>query len=491
MLQTYEDAHRFLNSFLDYEKLLSGSISYDTKSFDLENFREILRSLGDPHLKGNVIHVAGTKGKGSTCAFLGEILRAAGYRTGSYTSPHIYKYTERIAINSKPISDGRFCDLLQRISPFVRDCQPEGKASFRTLFELLTSAAFVYFAEEKVDVAMIETGLGGRLDATNVFDAKPHNGGFLVNVITAIGFDHTSILGNTISKIGQEKAGILRPHAIAVLGEQPPQWRAEVAELVKDRLTRIGARQPFEAGEWLSAEDVGHTETNSSAKFRLDSQRFQEWAEVALPRWSDRTGLIEGLNSGLELRLGLPGKHQVQNMKAVLAALIAASASGLEIPPDAVIAGAQATRQAGRFEVFSTSPLLVIDGAHCALSAEALADTFLEAFGHRNVIAVAGFMRDKAAAEIVGRVVAKLKIDAFICCTPPSPRALPAAETAKIVKSALETPVAIVEDCRHAIGLALAQVRKDQAVLVFGSMFLIGPAKEAAGTLLSGQIIPL
>ena len=459
------EAGAFLESLINYEKLLAGGLNYDTKTFDLENFRALLADLGNPHCRYAAIHVAGTKGKGSTCAFLASVLSRAGLRTGLYTSPHIEHYRERIAIDGGKIPEARFCGLLTHLGERL-ESQPPGPpgAGFRTVFEILTAAAFLHFAEEKVDVAVIETGLGGRLDSTNVFD-EPSTGLAhpLVNIITTNGLDHPAVLGDTVDKIAAEKAGIIRAHAVTVLAPQPLPWRETVRQVVRPK-----------CGRFLDAESL-----ILCAPETADTALFTCAGGSSLAAESRLAG---ELARGIRLVSVLAGAHQFGNLCTVLAALVGleiASGGTLRVDSASIRAGVAATRWPGRFEIACREPLVIVDGAHCVLSAEALGDTFRALFGEREVVVVAGFMRDKAARGICDALRTRMRITRAFACAPQSPRAMPANQAAGIMRETLGVSVAVEPEPGRAVRQAMECRNASEAVVVFGSMFLVGPAHAA------------
>jgi dihydrofolate synthase / folylpolyglutamate synthase len=469
-IHTDAEASDFLEGLINYEKLLAGGLVYNTKTFDLENFRALLADLGDPQRRYAVIHVAGTKGKGSTCAFLASVLSRAGLRTGLYTSPHIEHYRERIAVDGQEIPEARFCTILERLARLMEARQAGSDASYRTVFEILTAAAFLHFAEEQVQVAVIETGLGGRLDATNVFDwSAGGEAQVLVNVITAIGLDHQAILGDTVEQIAAEKAGIIRPHAVTVLAPQPQPWRDKVHEIVSAAVVGRGASRLLDADAMIRCEaqapDTGFFSSDAGPEVLRDSRLAAE------------------LVHGIRLVSPLVGTHQLGNLRNVLAALVAleiASGGALSVDSESLREGVTATRWPGRFEVISREPLVIVDGAHCVLSAEALADTFLAMFGERDVVMVAGFMRDKMARDMCAVLKERLRITSAVACAPQSPRALAADQAGEILRETFGVPVAVEPDPACAVRMALDGRSGSEAVIVFGSMFLVSPARAAA-----------
>ncbi|MEI7632746.1 MAG: folylpolyglutamate synthase/dihydrofolate synthase family protein [bacterium] len=471
-ITSYADAECFLNSLINYEKLSGGQIAYNTKSFDLLNFRSFMRRLGDPHLRYSVIHVAGTKGKGSVCAMLESALRECGWRTGLYSSPHINTYLERISLDGVPISEERFCGMLGGLADLAgKDGLDKNAANFRTVFELLTATAFVCFAEDNVEIAIVETGLGGRLDATNVFDAPPaaHHAAH-VNVITAIGLDHIAILGSTIEQITREKAGIISSHAAVVLGPQARDSSEIVSGVIKQRAMRLGCPLFIAAGEKISRESLGR-----DARTGTDIIMARACFDRQITRCST---LASSLSKGMKITLPLHGTHQIDNLQCVLGALVALeTGSGRRLDADAVAKGIARTRWPGRFQIVSRDPYVIIDGAHCALSASAMAKTYKTLCGAKPVVIVAGFMRDKAVADIA-RAIAdeQLAIERVITCAPPSPRALDAKSAAEAMAQVIQAPMDCETNHADAINRAIHTAAVGSALLVFGSFYLVGPA---------------
>lgn len=455
-IRTYDDAEEFLNSHINYERMLGESVRYDTKTFDLDNFRNLLSRLGNPHLQYPSIHVAGTKGKGSTCAYLHEVYKRTGLRVGLYTSPHLQRYTERIVVSGNEIREDAFAALLTDLANLYT-----GAGNFRTVFEYLTAAAFVHFARERVDVAIVETGLGGRLDSTNVFSTptKPH-----VNVITSIGLDHTHILGETIEEIAREKAGIIRAGSHVVLAAQPEQWADTVWREVAARSTQVNTHL-FDAGELLEASPQvpGGAMLHSRRPLQLGGE------------------LARALEKGLRVKPKMQGQHQLVNATAAMGALVVMeNARGPAVKPAVVREAIDETVWPGRFEVVLQKPVVIVDGAHCALSAEALGDTYRGAYGEKPVVLVAGFMRDKAAADMCRALRSRLKVVRAYCCAPPSPRALQPDQAAHTVATELGCPADAIRDPDRAVRSALHAAHElDAAVVVFGSMYLVHPAREA------------
>ncbi len=492
------DAEAFLNGFLNYERVLgTRPVSYDTKSFDLVRFRNLLRCLGDPHLAASAVHVAGTKGKGSTCAFLDSIFRAHGLRSGLYTSPHITHYRERIRADGVFIPEADFCAILGDLADLAandpaarpgdsREAAAPG-AGFRTVFEFLTAAAFRHFADRQCDIAVVETGLGGRLDATNVFDEPPRPAGAAhVAAITAIGLDHVAILGDTIAAIATEKAGILRSHGAVVLGPQNGDGRDEARETILSHALDIHAPAPLDAGRLLAARSVTLRDGPAGPAMSLTVGLTAADGDTPELPGSAVSPLRASLETGLALESPLVGLHQADNLRTVLGILLALEARGfaprgtpMRFAPERVAAGVRHTAWPGRFERLSADPLIVVDGAHCPLSATRFAETVRSLYGNRPVILVAGFLRDKLVDDIAAALARGLTPVSVITCAPPGPRALAPEDAAAAFGPVASAPIRTVPDVREALSIASSFSKPGNTVVVVaGSLFLVGPARS-------------
>ncbi|HBB33398.1 MAG TPA: bifunctional folylpolyglutamate synthase/dihydrofolate synthase [Cyanobacteria bacterium UBA8803] len=289
----------------------------------LERIQELLANLGNPHHQVPVIHVAGTNGKGSVCAYLSTVLTAAGYRVGRYTSPHLIDWTERICLNQQPIASATLTQLLLQVQAAI----PEDSQDSPTQFEIITAAAWLYFAQQQVDIAIIEVGLGGRLDATNVCD-RP-----LATIITSISREHWQVLGPTLADITTEKAGILKPNCPAILGPLPP----EACHVVEKRIQQ------------------------------LDCPVI--WVEPAVEMENGKRACYQGI----EYPLPLPGQIQLTNSAIAIATLQTLVARGWHISPDAIASGMAQTTWRGRLQWTTwQGHRLLLDGAHNPAAAQAL-----------------------------------------------------------------------------------------------------------------------
>jgi dihydrofolate synthase/folylpolyglutamate synthase len=331
----------------------------------LEASQRLLASLGNPHQRVPIIHVAGSNGKGSVCAYLSSMLTQAGYRTGRYTSPHLVSWTERICIKDQPISNTDLLSVLQQAKAAIRLGDPSP-----TQFELFTAAMWLYFAQQQVDIAVIEVGLGGRLDATNVCD-RP-----LVSVITSISLEHTERLGDTLAKIAWEKAGILKPDCAAVIGPLPPEAAAVVSRVAYDRHCPTTYVQP--------AQDVG----NGWALYKgMELYDLDDTTSMYLPRQ-------------LSYRVALQGQVQLQNSALAIAALQRLREQGWDISDEAMIAGLSQVKWPGRLQWYSwNGHRILLDGAHNPESAQVLRQ-FVDTQARQSVYWVMGMLATKNHREI-------------------------------------------------------------------------------------------
>ena len=396
------------------------------KKEGLTNMRALLARVGNPQEKLNMVHVAGTNGKGSCCAMLERTLREAGYKTGLYSSPYIERYNERIRIGFAPIAGDKLAALVERVWPYVEACRSEGYQI--TEFELGTVLAFMAFEEEKVDIAIIEVGLGGRLDPTNVITP-------LVSVITEVGMDHMGFLGHTIGEIALEKAGIMKPGVPAALGPQQ-----------KDALSVLMA-----AAKGLNIQVIDPNAENVIE--HSDGVTF----DVKIG-----TETIKGLD------VSLPGKHQSENACAALGALYALREKGYRIPTEVIRRAMADVHWPGRLERFGR---VILDGAHNDPGVRALclyADKWLD---RDKTVLLSGMMADKETEKMTQRLSSRVR-----CCvttTPSVPRAMPAAELAEAFKKqgiktyAEDEPDKALRKARELAG-------PQGIVLVAGSLYLIG-----------------
>jgi len=417
---------RFLNSLINYEK----APAYD---YDLAAFRSFLNRIGSPQeqLK-NVILIAGTKGKGSTCAILNSCLVAAGYRVGMYTSPHLKIVNERIRINNRPISDRELARLAVKIKPYIKYREREGA---RTYFEALTAIAFLHFVLHKVDLTILEVGLGGRRDATNV--SHP-----IISVITRVGYDHTNLLGNKLSGIAYEKAGIIHPPGAAPATTITVHQRPIAERIIKGEAGKNKNRLIF-------AENLHD--------FR-----------IRMPTLAGTGYRITGKLGAFDAFLPLAGVHQRENLALALAVLNELKSRDFNIKIPAVRRGIKRTRLSGRFETLSRNPLVIYDVAHNEDSFRAL-EKNLELLRGKNLYLIFGCSSDKDISYCVKNIFPKARQVYLVKAD--HPRAM---EPSIIMKKArgIETNISALGSVQEALGRLRHSNDRNAAVVICGSFYL-------------------
>lgn len=432
----YREAIDYLHSLTDYEKRRIERYAPDT--LDLTRVERLLEALGNPHHAFRSVHVAGTKGKGSTAALIEAALRAAGYRTGLYTSPHLHTFRERIRVGEQLIARQEVVALLDELRPLIANTPGV------TTFEAVTAMAFAHFARQGVEVLVAEVGLGGRLDATNVLLPE-------VAVITSLSLDHTYLLGNTLAEIAREKAGIIKPGRPVVSAPQQAEASRVIVQISQERhspLIQVGRDWTWEAGP-----------------FDWDGQSF------AARR-------LDGGDSDLAGTYHIPllGRHQVENSVTALAALQALKERGYALSRAAVQEGFSAVKWPGRMEILGRDPLVVVDCAHNPYSAQVLRQALEEWFPRRRWVLIFGASSDK---DIPGMIEALLPIAGHVIVTRSEhPRATAPIELADMVAEAgggAEVAVSVPRALER--GLLLAT--PESGVLVTGSIFMAAEAREA------------
>jgi len=400
------------------------------EAFRLEPIRRLLEELGNPHRRYAVIHIAGTKGKGSTAAMAEAILRAAGYRTGLYTSPHLHTMRERIRIGGELIPPSTVVELFGRLRPAI-EADPD-----LTVFDILTAMGFLAFAEAGVEIAVVEVGLGGRLDSTNVVSPA-------VCLITALSMDHTEILGPTLAHIAFEKAGILKPGVPAVTAPQAEEAMAVLRQVAAERGAPLWTLEGWRYGP----KDIAPT----GQRGEIHSPDGSHWS----------------------IRLPLLGRHQWENAALAVAAVGQLRERGWMIPDEAIREGLERVRWPGRFEVLQEEPPLVLDGAHNDASATRLAETVAEVFPGRRWQLVFGISADKDPRAILAPL--QPLIEGIWLTRSRHPRAADPQRLAEAAQ-ALGLPGRIRREVAHALEDALAE---GGPVLVTGSLFVVAEAREA------------
>ncbi len=445
----YQQALDYLYSFIDYETMHQPR---DASHFDLRRMDELLGRLDNPHLKARTVHIAGTKGKGSTAAMVASVLSTAGYKTGLYTSPHLTDLRERFRIDGELISEAVIIELVDRLKPEVEIVNQEARYGRLTTFEILTALGFLYFAKEGVDFQVVEAGLGGRLDATNV--VRPE-----VCIITAIGLDHTDVLGDSLAQIAGEKAGIIKPGSVVASSPQTD----EAACVIKERCIENNIRL-VRAGIDVNWQSHG---------FKLDRQLLE----------------IKGRLTDYRIALPLLGSYQRENAAVAVAALEVLAENGFNITHNDIITGFEKVSWPGRFQVMGQKPLVVVDGAHNPASIRqfklSLADYIKNCLGFEEkskpfdrAILVIGASLDKDIGGIVSELFPLF--NEVIVTRSRHPRAMVATSImAEFRKYGLEPHIA--ESVAQAVSLALSRAGKRDLVCITGSLFVAGEAVEYLG----------
>ncbi len=429
---TYPEALKYLDSFINYEK----KDGYNYKeSFRLDRMEALARDLGDPQLSVKSIHIAGSKGKGSVSAITHSILKSAGLNIGLYTSPHLDNFRERIRLNDSLIGEGDVARLVEKIRPMIDD-KVGAKPSF---FEVYTALAYLYFSEEAADLAVYETGLGGRLDATNVL--KP-----LVSAITPISYEHTDKLGSTLGEIAFEKAGIIKSNSVCVTSHQ----EKEAGDVISSACSRMGVKL-IEVGKDILFEEVSCDDKGSL--FNVSG--------------------IFGKYPMLEC--GLLGSHQIANAALSIGVIESLRFSGIKISEDAVRVGIKTAVWPGRLEVVSRRPLVVLDGAQNRASAKILAGAVNKIFKYEKLKLVLGVSKDK---DIEGIIEELVPMSDSVIVT--KSKIVERAADPALIKAMIKTSKSIITtSCvDEAMDAALSQAGPHDLILVTGSLFVVGEARK-------------
>lgn len=433
----YSAAIDRIMGIVDYER--PSSIPAGTRArYDLERITAFLGRLGNPHLGVPTVHIAGTKGKGSTAAMVSSVLRAAGYAPGMFTSPHLHTFRERIQVGNQPIPEAEFAGLVDELWPTMEEVAAAGEGRV-TLFELILGMAFHCFRGRGVGAQVIEVGLGGRLDATNLVQPT-------VCGITSLGLDHTDVLGNTLSEIAAEKAGIIKPGVPVVCAPQKPEAMAVVEETCR----RLGS--PLR----VAGADI---------RWRSEGASIQGQAFVLTTAKGEYT-----------LQIPLLGRYQLENAAVAVGIVEELVEAGLRIESEAVEEGMRLVEWPCRLEVLQESPLLVADGAHNPHSAGRVVEAIKELFPGRGVLLVLGVSGDKDLPGLVGELSA-LAPKVVVCTRSRHPRA---ADPARIAREfAHHCPyVTTTETLSEALAVAQDAAAEDDLILTTGSLFVAAEARE-------------
>jgi dihydrofolate synthase / folylpolyglutamate synthase len=446
----YQDALRFLNERTNYERMRPEKLGTD--AFRLDRMRALLECLGEPERDVKCVHVAGSKGKGSTVEMTAACLAGCGYTTGVYTSPHLVHLRERVRINGECVTHAQFTALMSRVAGAA--AAVEAAHGPLTFFEVMTALSLLHFAEQAVDIAVIETGLGGRLDCTNVVTPE-------VTAVTAIQLEHTQILGNSLPEIAREKAGIFKAGVPAVVAPQPEPVLAvfrEVAGAVGAPLAVLG--QDIEFTHRFEADPV----LGPHARVSVTTPR-SEYEHLPCP---------------------MKGEHQAVNCGLALAVLDRLTERGFECPPRKVAEGLAKTSTLGRMELVCTNPRILIDGAHTPESILCLVKSIGATLRYDSMVVIFGCASDKDLRGMLSRIA--LGADKIIFTRAANnPRAVEPREMQRALAEISPKMSQVAKDLPSALTLAARAVGRDDMICVTGSFYLAGEAKKYVADLASRQ----
>jgi dihydrofolate synthase/folylpolyglutamate synthase len=433
----YNQAEEYLNSFTNYEQI--PGIGYAQPGYSLRHIEELLNRMGNPQLAARTIHIAGTKGKGSVAAMTAQVLSSSGYKTGRYTSPHFHTLRERITIDGSLIPEAEFAAAMAEVKPFVESMKQDTSFRQLTYFEALTALAFAYFRKEQVDFQVLEVGLGGRLDATNIVP-RP-----LVSIITAISLDHTQILGNTLREIAREKAGIIKPGCWAVISPQPEEAASVITAVCREKEAKV--------------VQVGKDVTWHKIDGDLRHQSL----------------VIEGRTGRYQVSIPLLGDFQLENAATSVAASEILSSGGFAVSAASIAQGLAQVKWPGRFQILQQHPMVLVDGAHNVASMKRLVNNVKEYFPRKRILLVFGTSCDKDIPGIIGELV-PLSPQVIVTQASHSRAAPLSTLAAEFAKRGIEpeTRGTVPEAIFQATSLA----NKTDVICITGSLFVVAEALD-------------
>lgn len=446
--RAYQETLDYLYSYVDYS--LQKNLQYSPEKFTLDRIRAFVKLLGNPQDRYPTIHVAGSKGKGSVTALCASVLQAQGYRVGFYISPHLSDYNERIQVDGVPISHLELVEMVNRLKPEIESIPK------LSTFDITTALAYLYFAEKEVDLAVIEVGLGGRLDATNIITPK-------VSVITSLVYEHTALLGNTLTQIATEKGGIIKPGVPVVLSPQKDEARETIEKIAGARNARL-----IKVGQDYLYAPVSHS---------IDGQTFLVWSKEEQDLLNEFIEAGDGSEwNPTRLRIPLLGYHQVENAVTAYAALETLKEEGIPISEQAIVDGFEEVKWPGRFEVLRKNPPVVVDSAHTRESALKLRLAMEDYFPGLPVVLIFGASEDKDIEGMFAELVPR--IQKVVATKANHPRAL---EPEKLVELAnrFGRQGYVIENPAEALDTALREAGSECAILVAGSIFIAAEVRDA------------
>ncbi len=438
--RNYDQAMDYLFKHTDYEK--QQKLRYNVTTFDLDRMNDLLKGLGDPHKKVRTVHIAGTKGKGSTATMLARMMEANDYKVGLYTSPHVSSLHERITINSEMITRKEVLGLMNRIYPVLEKLGK--KNNFPTFFEIMTALAFLFFADKKTDISVIETGLGGRLDSTNVIMPA-------VVGITSISIDHQNLLGPTLEHIAREKAGIIKKGIPVYTVPQDPM----ALKAIKKQATTVKA--PLV----VTGRDVDFS-------YRFESSREHG------PH--NRICLTTPTSKFEHLRVPLPGEHQAINCGLALAMLDGLKSQGFQINDEKAVQGLNNVQMVGRMEMIHNDPRILVDAAHNAASIRALIQAIGQHVPYDSMIIIFGCNSDKDIRGMLSEI--QYGADKVIFTRSTSPKAVSPHDLAEMYTEICGKMCQTSMSLSEALRIANSAISREDLVCITGSFYLVGQAKQ-------------
>lgn len=434
---TYKEAVAYLDSLVNFEKAAGGGYY---SSFKLERTRYLAMLCGDPHLAIPAVHVAGSKGKGSTATFIHSILREAGLDAGLYTSPHLISVRERIQMGGGPVTEEEFAGLISHLIPAIDEFL-KARGDRPTYFEVCTMAAFLFFKEMRADIMVLETGLGGRLDSTNIVTP-------LVSVITSLSYEHTAVLGDRLQDIAFEKCGIIKRGVPAISAAQEDEAAHVIEKVAADRGAPL----------YIAGRDILFDE--------ISSDTFSQSFDLKTPRAAYK---------GLSIKL--LGSYQVENASLAAAAAEALRAKGFPVTDSSVRDGLANASWPGRLDVAARRPFIILDGAHNRASARQLRRAIEKSFPHRNLYLIIGMMSDKditGICEELAPPAAGVYVTKSGSCRAEDPSRIKA-----VMERSGKSGAVIAPDISSALALARGRASSEDLILVTGSLYLVGEALRA------------
>lgn len=474
--QFYEEAQAFLYKAVDYEKLIS--YQYNASTFSLDRMVRMLGHVGNPHKAFPSVHITGTKGKGSTSIMISTFLEHAGLKTGLFTSPHLVDLRERIQINHQKISENDFTDNLNELRSYIQHLRETNSSASPTFFEILTAVCMLYFKKENIDMAVLEVGLGGRLDSTNVVIPQ-------VSIITNIGFDHTAILGNTLSSIAYEKAGIIKQGVPVISAVEDPEALAVIEKICRERDAQL----------YLLERDIGIEEVRSVDGNGMALYNHSQSFVYNFLRSSFRKGEVNNLDKGEvahgmrglvckiktwrhtydNIFLPLVGTHQAKNCALALGALEILQDQGCVSITDETIRDAIVHIHCpARIEIIGKDPLIILDYAHTVDSMRFLKDTLLENFKYNRLLLILGLAQDKDLDNILREILTVA--DSIMVTKSKNPRAALPEDLYQRIERLCGKQAKIFHSTQDAVIAAKQIVSQNDLICITGSAYVAGEA---------------